>query len=391
MAKWRYLLPIALLLASGSAPADNTPDIVVSGTLAPPPASFAPIALLADLSSGQVLFARAADKRFLPASMTKAMTALIAFDLIAAGKLDENAVVTVRPETAARWAGRGTTLNLRPGETVRVGDLLMGTTTVSANDAAVALAEAAMGSKQAFIAAMNTRAAGLGMKGSRFGTPNGMPDMGKTQVTANDLIRLATALITEHPQRYRKYFGQKSMIWRGGRYDSHDPFAGVLPGADGIKTGHTREAGFNFLGAVDRGGRRLVVVIGGAPSEPARAQGARALAEWGYRLWDSHAFLSPGYVVGAARVQGGDARQVQLTVPRAFSLAVPQGQAPRVTARIVYDGPLRAPLTKGQQVARLEVSQPGQPSHVLPLVTVRGVGVAGPIDRIGNGLLGLLE
>jgi D-alanyl-D-alanine carboxypeptidase (penicillin-binding protein 5/6) len=181
------------------------------------------------------------------------------------------------------------------------------------------------------------------------------------------------------------------MIWRGGRYNSHDPFAGVLPGADGIKTGHTREAGFNFLGAVERDGRRLVVVIGGSPSEAARADASRALAEWGYRAWDSRVFLAPGTIVGAARVQGGDAREVQLTVPRAFTLSLPKGRAAPVSGRIVYMGPLRAPFAKGQQVARLELSMPGQPVHALPLVTTRAVGPAGAIDRIGNALLGLFQ
>ena len=391
MFNWRFLLPIALVLCCAVGAAPESGNNAVTGTLEPPSQTDAPIALLADVSSGQILFARAADKRLLPASLTKAMTALVAFDLIEQGRLDENAVVTVRPEVAARWAGRGSSLNLKPGEQVRVGDLLMGTTTVSANDAAVALAEAALGSSETFIQAMNAYAKALGMTGSHFASVNGLPDGGQTYVTANDMLRLATALVAGHPGLYRKYFGHRFMIWRGERYASHDPFAGVLPGADGIKTGYTREAGFNFLGAVERGGRRLVVVIGGSPSEAARAQASRALAEWGYRAWDSHAFLTAGYVVGAARVQGGAAREVQLAVPRGFALAVPHGTQPGVSGRIVYQGPLRAPLAMGQQVARLEISVPGQPSHYLPLVTTHAVGPAGTIDRIMGGLLGLLE
>ncbi len=377
----------ALVMAGPAIPTTTTVDI------APPPPALAqaPIALLADLSSGQVLFARHADQRFLPASMTKAMTALVAFDLIAAGKLQEDAEFTVRPQTAARWAGKGTTLNLRAGEQVAVRDLLMGTTTVSANDAAVALAEGALGSTEAWAAAMNARAAALGMSGSHFATPNGYPDHGATYTTANDLVRLAGALIDGHPALYRRYFGHHSMRWRAGQYNSHDPFAGVLPGADGIKTGHSFEAGFNFLGAVDRQGRRLVLVIGQAPTEPGRAEAAKAMAEWGYGAWRSLAFLAPGYVVGAAQVQNGARREVQLTVPRAYSLALPGGAAGRVTGRIVYDGPLVAPISKGQQVARLEVDLAGQPRHSLPLVTASAVAVAGTFDRIGNALLELWQ
>lgn len=387
--KTGYLPLLCLLALPAMAVAAGDQAAVDSGARLSVPVVEAPIALLADLSAGQILFARDADKRLLPASMTKAMTALVAFDLIGAGKLDEAQVVTVRPATANRWAGKGTTLNLRPGEQVSVGDLLMGTTTVSANDAAVALAEAASGTVEAFAAQMNARALVLGMNGSHFANPNGLPDGGATYVTANDMLRLATALIKEHPALYARYFGKKTMVWRGARYSSHDPFAGVLPGADGIKTGHTREAGFNFLGAVDRDGRRLVVVIGGARTEAQRAGDAKTLAEWGYGEWRGVDFLAPGTVVGEAEVQGGDHRTVALAVPRAFSLAVPRGQMAQVSGRIIYTGPVRAPFAAGMPVGRLDVSMPGQPVHSLPLVTAVAVKQAGPIDRIINALLGL--
>lgn len=323
--------------------------------------------------------------------MTKAMTALVAFDLIDAGKLREDDIIAVRPESAAKWAGKGTTLNLQPGEKVSVHDLLMGTTTVSANDAAVALGEGAAGSLAKWTDLMNARAAALGMTGSHFASANGFPDHGRTYVTANDLIRLARALIEEHPQLYHRYFGQRAMTWRGARLLSHDPLSGVLSGADGIKTGHSFEAGFNFLGSVVRGGRRVVLVVGGSPTEPSRASAARALGEWSFAAWDHRAFVAPGIVVGAAKVQGGKVRSVWLGVPRSFSLAVPQGEAAKVSGTLLYDGPLKAPLNKGQRVARLVIHLEGQPDHELPLVTLNAVEAAGPIDRIVNGLLGLFS
>lgn len=383
MKKLRWFLVAALVLPGLADATAITVDIA--------PQVDAPIALLADLNSGQVLYARAANQRFLPASMTKAMTALVAFDLIKAGKLREDTLIEVRPETARRWTGKGTTLNLHGGDKVSVRDLLMGTTTVSANDAAVVLAEGAIGSLDAWTAAMNARAAALGMSGSHFASPNGFPDHGRTYVTANDLLRLGVALIQDHPELYRRYFGHQSMVWRGAILRSHDPFAGLLQGADGIKTGHSYEAGFNFLGSVSRDNRRTVLVIGHAPTEPGRAKAAKALAEWGYRAWDSRAFLTPQFMVGMAKVQGGAVRDVPLGVPRAFTLSVPKGSAAKVSGRIIYDGPLRAPLAKGQQVATLEVHIAGQPNHSLPLVTLSAVAAAGPIDRIVNGLLGLFE
>ena len=385
MARKTLLLLLALLLPAG---------VGASGSAAPQPpvaVNQAPVALLVDLSAGQTLYARNADRRLLPASMTKAMTALVAFDLIAAGQLDENAEVVIRPQTAARWAGQGTSLYLKPGQKVRVGDLLLAVTTVSANDASVALAEAALGSTAAWTARMNQRAASLKMRGSAFHTPNGWPDGGRTYVTARDMVRLARALIQDHPQLYRRYFGHPGMDWQGQRFPNHDPFAGVVAGADGIKTGHTREAGYNFLGAVERGGRRLVLVVGGVPSYAGRADAARALAEWGYAAWDSRPFVRGGQVIGRARVQGGNARAVPLALARPFSLTVPKGTQPRITTRIVYDGPVPAPLAKGAPLGALEVRIDGQPVHYLPLVAAQAVGKAGPIDRLVNGLLGLAE
>lgn len=379
------LLLIAALLPGAAASRAVTVEALQP---LPVPAGQAPILLLVDLSAGQTLFARGAEQPFLPASMTKAMTLLVAFDLIRAGQLSEDAMFTVRPETAARLSGKGTTLWLQPGEQVRVGDLLHGIATASANDAAMVLAEGALGSDSAWISAMNARAQALGMTGSSFASVNGLPDGGKTRVTARDMVRLAQALIVDHPELYRRYFGPREMDWKGQKLASRNPIAGVLPGADGIKTGHTREAGYTFLGAVERNSRRLVLVVGKAPTEADRARAAREVAEWGYAAWDSRPFLTPDWTVGAVRVQGGDARSVPVAVARPFALAVPKGHRPRVSARIVYTGPVRAPVGKGQLVGGLEVQIDGQPPHYLPLVAREAVGKAGPIDRLVNGLLG---
>lgn len=350
----------------------------------------APIALLVDLSAGQTLYAHQAERRFRPASITKAMSALVAFDLIKLGQLDENELVTIDPGLAAQWAGKGTTLALRAGEQVPVGRLLEGMITASANDASEALARRAAGSRSKWLERMNARARSLGMESSTFASPSGWPDGGRTQVTARDMVRLARALIEEHPSLYRRYFGHPAMTWRGVQLASRNPFAGRLAGADGIKTGHTSEIGYNFLGAVERDRRRLVLLIGGAPSEAVRAVASRDLAEWGYSAWDSRPFLKQGQVVGQALVQNGAARRVDLVPLRDWRLAVPRGSTATVTTRIVYRGPLRAPFEAGQVVAGLEVSVPGLPPHDIPLATGQRVTRAGPFDRVVNGLLGLL-
>lgn len=350
-----------------------------------------PVALLVDLSAGQTLLAKQPDRTFRPASMTKAMSALVAFDLIKAGRLDPNAIVSVDPGLARQWAGKGTTLSLRAGERISIDHLIEGMITVSANDAAEILARSAAGSRSGWIALMNARAGSLGMTKSIFASPSGWPDGGQTSVTARDMIRLARALIEEHPTLYRRYFGHPAMIWRGRTLTSRNPFIGKVDGADGIKTGHTREAGYNFLGAVERKGRRLILLVSGAPNEEDRAVAARALAEWGYAAWDSLPLVSAGQVVGRAQVQNGSARSVDLVPLRSWRIAVPHGSNALVRTRVVYRGPLRAPLEARQVVAGLEVTVGDQPPHDIPLATRQRVMSAGPFDRVVNGLLGLGE
>ena len=385
----RFGLGLLLLLA---VPGGAVP-IVPAAQPAPAPALVEriPTVLLVDLSSGQTLYSRDPDRRFLPASITKAMSALVAFELIASGRLAEDQRFVVDDASARQWSGKGTSLFLSPGTEITVADLLRGTTIVSANDAAIVLAQGALGSAATWTAEMNAQARALGMTSSRFSTPNGWPDRGATYVSANDLVLLADALIARHPVLYRRYFGQRTMDWNGRSFTSHDPFTGVVPGADGIKTGHTFEAGFNFLGSAQRNGRRLVLVIAGAQNEDLRAKASRSLVEWGYSQWDSRALLRKGLPVGSARVQGGDGRKVTVTVARDFSIAVPKGSHPRITAQIIYHGPLRAPIAKGAAVAGLRIEIAGQPAHIVPLVAAAGIGKAGPLDRLINGLAGLVS
>ena len=324
----RSLTVIALLLVV------FLPPQTQATTSAYPPqpvqAAAAPIAILVDLSAGQTLFARNADRPFRPASMTKAMSALVAFDLIRAGRLDPAALVEVDADIAGKWAGKGTTLGLRTNERVTVDRLIEGMVTASANDASEVLARHAAGSRAEWVALMNRRAQSLGMNGSRFTSPSGWPDGGKTIVTARDMVRLARALIEEHPGLYRRYFGHPAMQWRGTSLASRNPFAGRLAGADGIKTGHTTEAGYNFLGSVERGGRRLILLVGGAPSETARARMAVDLAEWGFGAWNSRLLVRAGQVIGRAKVQGGASRSVELVALKDWRVAVPNGSSPRI-------------------------------------------------------------
>jgi len=392
----QFLIGVSLaVLGSGALAADApAPAIAPTGQAgAPASASQAKIALLVDLGSGQTLFAHNPTTPFLPASITKSMTLLVAFDLIAAGKLREDQLITVRAETAQAWSGKGTSFYLKPGMQVSLHDLLLGISTASANDAAVVVAESSAGSIPAWLELMNARAKALGMSASRFATPNGWPDGGGTRVSARDLVLLGRALVQEHPQLYQRYIGKPAVLWNGATFANHDPFAGVVPGADGIKTGHTREAGYNFLGSVERTGRRLMIVIGGAPSEAARASAARDLVEWGFAAWQSRPVTAAGAIVGAAKVQDGDSSSVPLALAAPLHVALHGAPASpaRLKTRIIYRGPLQAPIPRGRIVAELELAVDGGASTRFPLRAARDIGQAGPVRRIVNAIMGILE
>lgn len=349
----------------------------------------APVALLADLGSGQVLFAERESLRFVPASMTKVMTAYVAFELMAKGKLKPTDRYTVKEETARQWSGKGTSLFLKPGESVPVDALLHGIATVSANDASVVLAEGFAGDIPTWTRLMNAEAQRLGMADSHFGTPNGWPDNGSTFVSAADLVTLSHAMIDRYPTEYSRYFGQKRFTWDGVTRESHDPTVGIVPGADGIKTGHTREAGYNFLGSAQRDGRRLVMVVAGAKSEAQRAEMSRELLEWGFSAWSRYDLFAANTLVGTALVQDGTEHSVGLLAPKDIYAAIPREAASPAGLAITYDGPLVAPIAEGAEIAMLEIkwSADAPPSYV-PLRAARAVKQAGFFHRVLNGLAG---
>ena len=356
----------------------------------PPELAPIPIAMLVEMGSGQVLAARDPARAFLPASVTKVMTEYVAFEEIAAGRLDPRRSFVVDPATARQWAGQGTSLALRAGTRIDADTLLHAIATVSANDAAVVLAKGYAGSIPAWTAMMNRTAHKLGMRDSAFATPNGWPDEGRTRVSARDLVTLASAMIARYPRLYHTYFGQRYMTYDGLRQHSHDPTLGLVEGADGIKTGHTNEAGYNFLGSATRGGRRLVMVIAGAAYGRERAAASRALLEWGFSAWRARPLFAEGQVVASAQVQGGAARSVPLVASHAVDAAMAAGTTQPVALTLRYRGPIVAPIAKGAEVAELEIDVLGMPPARVPLYAANAVGVAGPLDRIGNGLASLI-
>jgi len=356
-------------------------------------------AYLVDLSSGATLYAKNADARMPPASMAKMMTTEVAFELIDKGQLPLNKMCTVRPETWQKWHGpaAGSTMFLSPGEQVSVENLLKGIVTLSGNDASVVLAECIAGTEQAFTDQMNGLGKKLGLTNSHFGTANGWPDNGVTYVSAQDLATLARATIEHHPKLYKQFYSLPSFTWGktlGSNQDitqqNRNPILGHVSGADGLKTGHTDEAGYGFTGSADQNGRRLIEVVAGLPSWNARVQESTRLIEWGFGAWTAKPLFQQGAKVGTAKVQMGSSSEVSLVAPRNLAVTVPSGLANgSIQTRIRYDGPLVAPIAKGQEVAQLVVITADTPPQVVPLVAGEDVGKAGFFSRIWLGLKSL--
>src|SRR4051794_34498347 len=359
----------------------------------------AKVAFLSDLSSGAVLFAKNADMHMPPASMAKMMTTEVAFELIDKGQLPLNKMCTVRPETWQKWHGpaAGSTMFLSPGEQVSVENLLKGIVTLSGNDASVVLAECIAGTEQAFTDQMNALGKRIGLTNSHFGTANGWPDNEVTYVSARDLATLARWEIEHHYKLYKQFYSLPSFTWGktlGSNQDitqqNRNPILGVVPGADGLKTGHTDEAGYGFTGSADQNGRRLIEVLAGLPSWNARVTESKRLMEWGFGAWQAKPLFSAGAKVGAVKVQLGSATEVPLVAPRNLAVTLPAGlSSGSVQMKIRYEGPLVAPIAKGQEVAQLVVTTGDTPPQVVPLVAGEDVGTAGFFGRIWVGLKSL--
>lgn len=385
----RSLLPIALALPMFmSAAQANTPSFN----------SNAPVAYLVDLSSGRVLFDKDADRKMPPASMAKMMTAHVAFNLIKEGKLTLDQKFKVRPETWRKWHSQGSTMFLSVNEEVSVENLLHGIVTLSGNDACVVLAEGISGSEEAFTDLMNAEAKRLGLTNSHFANSTGWPDEGRTFTTARDLATLARRTLEETPDLYRQFYTVKSFTWgqtMGGNaisQNNRNPILGRVDGADGLKTGHTEEAGYGFTGSAEQNGRRLVMVVAGLTSQGSRSEESVRLMDWGFRAWQLKPLAKQGVTLGEAKVQGGWSRTVELVTPRDLVATVPAaGARGEIKARVVYNGPIKAPIAEGQEIAQLIVDAGDGTTQSLPLVAKEAVSEGGFFARLWNGFLSLFS
>lgn len=348
--------------------------------LTPPPV-VARAWLLLDVGSGQVLTAENPDQRIEPASLTKLMTAYLAFAAVKGKTLTLDQTIPVSPKA---WKVPGSKMFIEPQTPVTVKELLHGMIVQSGNDACVALAEAIAGSEEAFAQLMNKEAARLGLKNTHFENATGLPHPSHL-TTVRDLSVLATALIRDFPEFYSIY-SVKEYTYNKIKQPNRNRLLFLDPTVDGVKTGHTDSAGYCLIASAKRNDRRLLSVVVGTTSDSVRAQESQKLLNWGYLAYDTVKVYSANQAVNEPRVWKGKENTVKAGFLNDFVLSVPKGDADKLKANVVSQQPLLAPIAKGQQIGTLQLSLGDKPIGEYPLVAIDEVPQAGWFGRLWDAL-----
>jgi D-alanyl-D-alanine carboxypeptidase (penicillin-binding protein 5/6) len=317
----------------------------------------APYAILIDADSGTVLFEKQADKLNPPASMSKLMTVEVVLHQIAQGKLKFEDEMTIS-ENAWRKGGApsgGSAMFAALNSRVSVKDLLYGVMIQSGNDACIALAEGIAGSELAFADMMNKRAKEIGLTHSQFANSTGLHDANHN-MTVRELAKLAQHIIRTYPEQYKVY-GEREFTWNKVRQQNRNPLLTMGIGADGMKTGHTKEAGYGLVGSAVNNNLRLIVIGNGFKSMKERGDEMRKLLEWGFRAFEARALFAAGETVGEAKMYGGEKGRVPLVSPTPVRLLVPRAMSEKLSAKVVYSGPVMAPVEAGKPIGTLKVSR----------------------------------
>jgi D-alanyl-D-alanine carboxypeptidase (penicillin-binding protein 5/6) len=334
----------------------------------------APYAILIDADSGTVLFEKQADKLNPPASMSKLMTVEVVLHQIAQGKLKYEDEMTVS-ENAWRKGGApsgGSAMFAALNSRVSVKDLLYGVMIQSGNDACIVLAEGIAGSELAFADMMNRRAKEIGLTQSQFANSTGLHDTNHN-MTVRELAKLAQHIIRTYPDQY-KIYGEREFTWNKVRQQNRNPLLSMGIGADGMKTGFIKEAGYGLVGSAVNNNLRLIVVGNGFKSAKERGDEMRKLLEWGFRAFEARALFAAGETVGEAKMYGGEKGRVPLVSPTPIRLLVPRAMSEKLSAKVTYSGPVMAPVEAGKRIGTLKVSRGDNVVLEVPLQAGETVG-----------------
>jgi D-alanyl-D-alanine carboxypeptidase (penicillin-binding protein 5/6) len=323
--------------------------------LAAPPQILAPHALLIEAETGSVLLEKQADDLVAPASLAKLMTINVVFDQLQLGNvsLDDEYVISVNAWRKGGAPSHGSTMYAALNSRVRIEDLLKGVMIQSANDGCIALAEGIAGNETEFVRMMNDRAREIGLSKSYFTNVDGLPDP-KMRVTPRELAQMARYIVLNYPDYY-KWFGEREFTWNKIRQQNRNPLLGAFEGADGMKTGFTNEAGYNLVGSAVQNGVRLIVVVTGLKNAKDRADDAKKLLDYGFKNFDSRLLFAERQNVAEAKVFGGSQGSVAVVAKGPVKLMVPRGVSDKIIAKLVYTGPVRAPIHEGQAIGNLQV------------------------------------
>jgi D-alanyl-D-alanine carboxypeptidase (penicillin-binding protein 5/6) len=352
-------------------------------------------AFMIDAETGTILFSKNPDALIPPASLAKLMTMEVVFNAIKAGRytLDDTFVVSENAWRTGGASSGGSTMFAALKSEIRLEDLIKGVIVQSANDGCIIIAEGMAGSEENFAALMTERARELGLTQSVFKNSTGLPAEGQV-VTARELVKLSVHIFREYPEFYR-YYSQADFTWNKIKQRNRNPLLTMNIGADGMKTGFTEESGYAIVGSVARDGKRLFVALSGMKSERERAEEARKILDWGMRAFQKTELFAAGETVGEAKVYGGAKSGVALKAEGPISIFVPITNRDRLTARIVYEGPVVAPIEEGTQIGSLRVSIGETLSQETPLYAAESVGTGAlhqrALDAVGELLVGWMR
>ena len=344
--------------------------------------------VLYDFTSEQILVSQNGDARMEPASLTKLMTAYLAFDAIKHGTIAEKQNLTV-PVAATRNPGGESRMLLKIGQPVTVDELLRGLIVQSGNDAAITLALYIAGSESGFVDMMNKEAKRLGMRNTHFANPDGRPDT-QHYSSAVDLALLAAAIVRDYPQHYA-LFGLREYTFNKITQANSNRLLWLDPYADGMKTGHSDTAGYCLVGSVKRDNRRLISVLFGAESDRLRASESQALLNFGFQRFEAVRLYQKNQPVAAKRIWKGTGSQIELGFRRDLFLTIPEGAYSQLKATVITSQPILAPVSGGQQLGLLKLTLDGKPYAEFPLVALDSVPLANVFSRGWDTMRLLLE